>query len=438
MGALWIGFTGLLLLMAVLAIDSSRQLRNVAETSAALRKESREHDDLLDQLRFDIFRSGTIIRDYLLEGDDARAKDHKASLEQLREHNEEILKSYEHQLSGSEKTAFKDLRNHVESYWDSFTPAMQWTAEVRRRQKSDAYLRDVVIPRRHEAVQLVRHVTAINEQILNAAEEQLETMQSGFRKRTTVISVFALILGVILAGIIIHRVQRLENEAAARYREVEAARAELENLSSRLLTFQEEERRNLSRELHDEIGQAMSAMLVELGRLETAQPSQNEHREQIASIRKMAESSVGAVRNMALLLRPSMLDDLGLLPALNWQAREVMRRSKLKVKLTADEKANDLPDEYRTCIYRIVQEALNNCAKHAKATLVRVTVHQDENGLGVLVQDDGIGLDPHRDKGMGLLGMEERVKRLGGTFRIDSHPGSGAALSAYFPQTRTL
>lgn len=259
MGALWIGFTGLLLLMAILAIDSGRQLRNVAETNAVLRKESRVRDDLLDQLRFDIFRSGTLIRDYLLEGDDARAVDHKASLEQLREHSEDILKSYDHQLSGSEQIAFKDLWNHVESYWDSFTPAMQWTAEVRRRQ-SDAYLRDVIIPRRHETVQLVRHVTAINEQVLNTAEEQLESAQSGFRKRTTVISVLALILGAILAGIVIHRVYRLENEAAARYREVEAARTELENLSNRLLTVQEEERRNLSRELHDEIGDRKSVV----------------------------------------------------------------------------------------------------------------------------------------------------------------------------------
>jgi signal transduction histidine kinase len=227
-------------------------------------------------------------------------------------------------------------------------------------------------------------------------------------------------------------VQRLEREAKARYEEVEEAHGELRKLSSRLVTAQEEERRNLSRELHDEIGQSMSAMLVELGRLEAA-PDSETRGERLASVRRLAESSVGMVRNMALLLRPSMLDDLGLIAALRWQAREVTRRSGLKVKMAADDITEDLPDTYRTCLYRVVQEALNNCAQHSQATQVRVVVHRDQDGLQVTVQDDGIGFEPSREKGMGLLGMEERVERLGGRFSINSKPGSGTILRIQLP-----
>jgi signal transduction histidine kinase len=147
----------------------------------------------------------------------------------------------------------------------------------------------------------------------------------------------------------------------------------------------------------------------------------------------MAEASVGMVRNMALLLRPSMLDDLGLVAALRWQAREVTRRSGLNVKMVADEIAEDLPDSHRTCLYRVVQEALNNCVKHSRATQVRVVVHRDRDGLSVTVQDDGIGFEPSREKGLGLLGMEERVERLGGLFSIESTPGNGTVLSIHFP-----
>jgi signal transduction histidine kinase len=136
---------------------------------------------------------------------------------------------------------------------------------------------------------------------------------------------------------------------------------------------------------------------------------------------------------MALLLRPSMLDDLGLVAALRWQAREVTRRSGLKVKMVADEIVEDLPDSHRTCVYRVVQEALNNCAKHSQATQVRVVVHRNQDGLSVTVQDDGIGFDPAREKGMGLLGMEERVERLGGQFSIESKSGKGTVLSIHFP-----
>jgi signal transduction histidine kinase len=139
------------------------------------------------------------------------------------------------------------------------------------------------------------------------------------------------------------------------------------------------------------------------------------------------------VRNMALLLRPSMLDDLGLVAALRWQAREVTRRSGLKVKMVADEIAEDLPDSHRTCVYRVVQEALNNCARHSQATQVRVVVRRDPDGLSVMVQDDGIGFEPRREKGLGLLGMEERVARLGGAFSIESQPGHGTVLSIHFP-----
>lgn len=431
--ALGIGFTGLLLLMAVMAIDATTSLRDVEVTTAALRTESRKRDGLLDQLRADIYRSATVVRDYLLELDGARAENHRAELELLRTRIDDTLRLYEQKLPDTEKDAFEDLRSRVESYWKSLAPALQWDAAVRRA-KGGSFLQDVIMPFRAEVLQLTRQVTALNERDLDAGEERIRAVQSRFRQRVAIISVFALVLGLILVAVSIRRVQRLEREAKARYEEVEEARRELQKLSDRLVNAQEEERRNLSRELHDEIGQAMSAMLVELGRLEAA-PDSETRGERLTSIRRMAEASVGMVRNMALLLRPSMLDDLGLVAALRWQAREVTRRSGLKVKMVADEIAEDLPDSHRTCIYRVVQEALNNCARHSQATQVRVVVHRDRDGLSVTVQDDGIGFEPSREKGMGLLGMEERVERLGGRFSIESKPGNGTVLWIHFPLT---
>jgi signal transduction histidine kinase len=103
------------------------------------------------------------------------------------------------------------------------------------------------------------------------------------------------------------------------------------------------------------------------------------------------------------------------------------------VKMVAEDLADDLPDSHRTCVYRVVQEALNNCEKHSRATDIRVIVRQDQDGLSVSVQDDGIGFDPRQEKGMGLLGMEERVQRLGGLLSIESQSGHGAVLSIHFP-----
>jgi signal transduction histidine kinase len=185
--------------------------------------------------------------------------------------------------------------------------------------------------------------------------------------------------------------------------------------------------------LHDEVGQSMSAMLVELGRLEAALPRDEGVKVRLDSFRKQAESSVRAVRDMALLLRPSMLDDLGLVAALKWQGREVARRTGLRVRVEADDTGDELPDSHRTCIYRAVQEALNNCVKHAKASAVRVQLKHMESELEVSIQDDGTGFDAAAGKGLGLLGMEERVTRLNGTIRVESHTGGGTLVTAHLP-----
>src|ERR1019366_4588619 len=127
------------------------------------------------------------------------------------------------------------------------------------------------------------------------------------------------------------------------------------------------------------------------------------------------EGTVKMVRNITLLLRPSMLDDLGLIPALEWQAREASRHSGLRVDIAAGGVSDQLPDEYKTCIYRVVQEALHNVARHAAAGSVRIVAQQEPQRLVLSIQDDGRGFDPERTRGLGLLGMEERVANLGGT-----------------------
>jgi signal transduction histidine kinase len=136
---------------------------------------------------------------------------------------------------------------------------------------------------------------------------------------------------------------------------------------------------------------------------------------------------------MALLLRPSMLDDLGLIAALHWQVRELMRRTSLDITLVADDAADDLPEKHKTCVYRVVQEALNNCAKHSRAMQVRVLVRRDDGELTVTVQDDGVGFDPGRERGLGLLGIAERIERVDGLLSIRSASGHGTVLSARLP-----
>lgn len=271
---------------------------------------------------------------------------------------------------------------------------------------------------------------------LEAGRVQGEEQYAGFRRRLLLTVLLTTGLGVLLAAFTTRVILALEGQAADRYQEVVRAREELQQLSARLVDAQEQERRSIARELHDEIGQSLTGVLVEMANLSTLIRSQNKAdalETKAEEIKKQIESSIGVVRNMALLLRPPMLDDLGLVPALEWQAREALKRNGIFVKVAASSVSEDLPEELKTAVYRIVQEALHNCVKHAEAHNVRVTLEQQPAELLLSIQDDGKGFRAPEERGMGLLGIEERVTHLGGTFSVESEPGQGVVLRVILP-----
>jgi signal transduction histidine kinase len=217
-----------------------------------------------------------------------------------------------------------------------------------------------------------------------------------------------------------------------------AERRLVESLSTRLLQAQEEERKKIARELHDNIGQGIAVLLLELYNLDAKLAPGDSARAQVKGIVQLVENHEAIVRDMGLLLRPSMLDDLGLIPALKWQAREVSRRTGMKVTVDVADECNLLSDDYRTCIYRVVQETLQNAARHGKAANAHVTLWQNPSYVRVEIQDDGCGFDTRYTKGMGMLGMEERARHLGGMCNFDSEPGGGARISMLLPRDKAL
>jgi signal transduction histidine kinase len=210
----------------------------------------------------------------------------------------------------------------------------------------------------------------------------------------------------------------------------------VESLSTRLLQAQEEERKKIARELHDNIGQGIAVLLLELYHLEAKLVTEDSTRSLLKGIVQLVQNHEAVVRDMGLLLRPSMLDDLGLIPALKWQAREVSRRTGMKVTVEVEgEEWHLLSDDYRTCIFRVVQETLQNAARHGKAANAHVSLRQNPSYVCVEIHDDGCGFDTRFTKGMGMLGMEERARHLGGLCHCGSEPGRGARISMLLPST---
>ena len=273
----------------------------------------------------------------------------------------------------------------------------------------------------------------MNDVELTEAEWRISKVSAEFRHRLLMVATIALSFGLILAATTIVYARRLEESVEEKYRESLEAHGELKELSKRLVEAEERERRAISRELHDEVGQSLSAILLEVESLTEMSNGKSSFRQGLQNIKMLAENCVNEVRNMALLLRPSMLDDLGLIAALEWQAREVSRRTGMLVETVSENVSESLSDEHRTCVYRIVQEALNNSSRHAYARNVRVVVRQEPNYLRVSIEDDGKGFDPSRMRGLGLVGMNERVSQLGGVLKVDSDPARGTCLQVELP-----
>jgi signal transduction histidine kinase len=432
--ALLAGFGGLLLLMAFAGFDAVSILRQIQTRNERIRNDFVDRTRTLEQIRSDLNLSGTYLRDYLLEPDTRAAEAHRASLEKSHRQMDAALESYQKFLPTQEAGAFAGLKQELRDYWQVLDPALRWNPE-QRRERGYPFLRDEVYPRRMNMLAISDQIGALNEQQLNAGNQQVGSLFAQFRLRLGVTLAITLGLGLVLAAFSMFRILRLESDAALRYAEIAKAREELKELSARLVEAQENERRAISRELHDEVGQSLSALLVELGNLSAAlaDGAMRDLRGHVDVIKRLAENSVQVVRNMALLLRPSMLDDLGLVPALQWQAREVSKRTGMRVDVAADHVPDELPEEHKTCVYRVVQEALNNCSKHAAAQVVRVTVSQADSKLLLTIQDDGRGFAGQNERGLGLVGMEERVTHLGGLFEVDSKCGQGTLLSVQLP-----
>lgn len=217
--------------------------------------------------------------------------------------------------------------------------------------------------------------------------------------------------------------------------ELRASSEQFRNLAAHLLSVREEERAKLSREVHDELGQSLTAMKMDLAWLARRLPLRNgQMLKRIRSTRQLADSIIQSIVRISTELRPAVLD-LGLAAAVEWQVREFQARSGIqcKVRLLSREA---VASNASTAMFRIFQETLTNIARHAKATRAEVVLQEQPGRLVLLIRDNGRGFDqadPSLSKSLGLLGMRERAAILGGQVNISSVAGKGTTVTAWIP-----
>jgi signal transduction histidine kinase len=217
---------------------------------------------------------------------------------------------------------------------------------------------------------------------------------------------------------------------------------QLRALANRLTEVQEAERKQLARELHDHLGQALTAISINLTAIKNELPAEclGRIRERLAEASLLTDQTLEQIRELSLNLRPPMLDDLGLVPTLRWYVKQYAKRLNINTKFETQGLDERLAPELETTLFRVVQEALTNVARHAQASLVRLRLQHQESTVLAFIEDDGQGFDVVKVvngkaeiNGTGLLGMRERVTLLGGRFNIQSRPGHGTQLFIEIP-----
>ena len=435
-----LGFGSLLLLMLLSGLDSWRRAGQIYATMLSIHKSHARADQALHEIESGIYLSGVFVRDFLLDVSQQTVGVQRQHLLAIRSAMESQLAALKNSTVSAEPRVLERLRQEIDGYWGSLDPVFDWTP-AQKLALSSHFLRRQVLPRRAAVLEIADEARRLNAAELAQRQREMDGRMAEFRRsgQKTLILVLALAAAASLASIL--RVSQLESRAGQQHAETERAEREMRRLSHELVRAQEDERRNLSRELHDEVGQTLTALGVELANLEKLRTSGEEQfEEHLQDAKQLTAQTLRSVRGIAMGLRPALLDDLGLGPALEWQAREFSHRTGIPVEVLREGLRENLPEAHRTCLYRVVQEALTNCGRHADAKHVRVALHTEAGRLSLTVQDDGRGLPPdfereraHGAPHMGLVGMEERIRELGGALLIDSQAGKGTLLKVSIP-----
>jgi signal transduction histidine kinase len=431
------GYAVVIGVLVLSAVEAYRTQVNVSQQHQEIYRRYVDQEEQVNTLRRNLWQAGNYVRDFFIRTTPEQARILRSQLDALQAEDALALEYLAHK--SSPRLVSPDMRKSLNEFWMVLKPVPVTMLRASHEQQYDFIQREIV-PRRGELYSALLGLSAADKQRLQDDDKEFAESRRQAAEHLLLMLGLSVLLCLMVALFSLHHAENLERQADRNYAEVEQTKRELQQLSARLLEIEEEGRRRLSRELHDEIGQTLALLQIQITNAQAGLQGQPAAlREQLERARSLAERTVQTIRNISLLLRPALLDDLGLVPALQFQLEDFLRRSGIACEFVEENVADHLPDTAKTCIYRVVQEALHNCEKHSGATRVRVTVRQLPNVLAVEVEDNGRGFQlnekgmPSQTKGLGLLGSRERAIIAKGSLSIDSAPGKGTRIALRIP-----
>ena len=413
-----------------------QSLRDIEHDVDTVQASYVEGEQTLLRIRTNVLLGSIYLRDALIDGALPQRSYYQGELERLRTESEgRLLAHLPSVTSDQEREQWERLRVELGEYWASrsipFSPGTKSPLE------SAALLRTRIVPRRNSVLAILDQLGELQTEANHRRQRELDLVYKAVGGRLLLIGALSLMLAVVVGVVASWHVQRLHRQIERQRHSERENRRDLERLSARLVDAQEHERRNLARELHDAVGQALTAVKMDIGIALRAEGGPRV-RAALEEARDITETTLRGVRDLSQLLHPSMLDDFGLPATLTAHLRRFSQRTGIDVQLVETLEAR-LPPAVEVCVYRLVQEALNNVALHSGATVCTVWLHAAEDVLRLRIEDNGHGLSAPSEpaaitaRGLGIIGMRERAQTLGGTFGIESDVGEGTRVIVTLP-----
>lgn len=432
--ALYSGFGLVLLLWAGSSYDFSRYLQSARGETAKVHEWFLSTELLLDDVRAGVLQASVDLGDALLDSS-ASNDQYRRELREQQANVEKALDGYmPHAHSDAERADLAALRQAVAGFWEAAEPVLRLD-ESGRVDEAFELMSQQIGPRRESIRQVSDRIKRLNDSAASDLRAATDAANASMQRRIWTVANLSLLFGLAIAIAVTEYADRLEHQIRRETAKNAEGLHALRRLSEQLVVAQETERRRIARELHDEIGQALTALKIELA----GPPESGNQCERLAAAREIADQTLKSVRALSRGLHPMVLETLGLLPALEWYLGQFSARTGIPTDLAHTGFAERLAPRLESCLYRIVQEAATNVARHAQATRCRVTLQASAGRILLIVEDDGRGFDPGAvqddtvPRGLGLVGMRERVAALGGEMALDTRAGRGTRIAVDLP-----
>ena len=433
--ALLTGLSVVLALVLALGVYAARSLSSVSQAGTLATREYFRQGERLEDVRGQVSAAASAVRDYLLDPDSLALPNHREQARRSWSQAMKAIEDYKNVATIERRPLTDRLDAQVSGYWSIAGRSLEITGQP-RSQAGVNLLIDQLVPLRDQILETINQIGARDRADLRSAAASTAQFVQGAESRLWAAIALTLLLSLVVAGTTVLYLVRLENTALAQYEASVKAGVELERLSRRLLTLQEDERRRVARELHDDFGQRMASLLLELASVAEHVDATSDLRQAILKMEERLGNIAKDIQQLSRTLHSAVLDKIGLEAAIRADCSALRQRIALDIDFESVDVPKRLPEPLSLAAYRVFQEALQNTLKHSHTSRLAVVLAVDGEDLVLRVKDYGQGFDTeaaNRAGSLGLVSMRERMRMIGGEFVIRSEMGKGTQIEARAP-----